>query len=291
MFRWLFPASLRLRMLAAAAIATLGLSACGGGGGGGGTGALGPSLTAGGVTAAIEYSGGSPVITISKGDTEWTDNPGVPEAEPTGWEAVTKLNAPEAMATERFRAVGTIASATDNDYLLFGYWSRLSLDGMEDYKPFYYGKTPYTGNVREQTGSVDYNGVATGVVQEESATSGANEVIGRFNAVVARVRVNFGLNTDAPQIQLHLGAFEIINSNGSIELLPPSGTDGFATASATGPSFYDQGDRDGFKVWGGQFYGPSGSVPTGVAGWFRNVRTVGGSKTYLVHGTFAAKKE
>ena len=32
-----------------------------------------------------------------------------------------------------------------------------------DFKPFYHGKTPYTGNGEEQTGSAAYTGGATGV--------------------------------------------------------------------------------------------------------------------------------
>ncbi len=288
-------------MLAAAAVAVLALSACGGSGGGGGTGILAPSLTAGGVTAAITHTGSLQKITITKGGTVWTDDPsGFDEEEPTShggwvWETDTKLNAPAATATERFRAVGTIASATDDDYLLYGYWAREPANVndhlyMRDYKPFYYGKKPYTGNVQGQTGRVTYRGGATGVAQETDTAGDGSRVVGRFG-IDAAVIVDFGSNTEAPELELRFvpDSFDLYYTDGSSG--PNiSGMDGVPEATATGPSFYSPGDSSGFKVWGGQFFGPSGSAPTGVAGWFRNLRTVGGSKGFLLHGTFAAKK-
>ena len=104
-------------MLAAAAMAALALSACGGGGGGGisgGGGApltSGPSLTAGGVTARVSWTGG-PVLTISRGGVQWIGavDAGDTQAAPAGWHSVTRTNNGE-NPTERFRLVAKIDSA------------------------------------------------------------------------------------------------------------------------------------------------------------------------------------
>ena len=104
-------------------------------------------------------------LSVTKGDTEWTDIPTSADvqAAPSGWVSKTRLNAPAATASERFRVVAKIDSATDNDDLAYGYWSRVPLESPDDFKPFYHGKTPYTGNGEEQTGSAAYTGGATGV--------------------------------------------------------------------------------------------------------------------------------
>ena len=61
-----------------------------------------------------------------------------------------------------------------------------------------------------------------------------------------------------------------------------------------GTSFFQVSDS-GYR-WGGQFYGPSSGVPTGVAGWFKQLRgniNVGGNivMNVTLDGTFAAKRQ
>ena len=142
-------------MLAAAAISALALSACGGGGGGSNT--TGPSLTAGGVTAVVEYdtTNSAASLSVKKGSTVWTESPATADvqAAPTGWASETRLNAAAATATERFRVVAIIASDSDKDYLAYGYWNRIPLDDLGDYKPFYYGAMPYYRRYRQMAGA------------------------------------------------------------------------------------------------------------------------------------------
>ncbi len=290
------PASHKLRMLAAAALTALALSACGGGGGGGGTGTSGPSLTAGGVTAGVEYDTASsaPSLSIKKGSTAWEASPPAADvqAAPSGWASSTRINADSGSETERFRVVAKIASASDDDYLAYGYWNRHPLDDLDDYKPFYYGKTPYTGNVVERTGSVTYTGGATGVYQTD-ANVGTTAVAGRFTADVT-LTVSFGTtSSEAPGLRLGMSNIATRTSAGTAtgpELSDIASTD--LTATATAPSFTGTGANIGAR-WGGQFYGPSSGVPTGIVGWFKTVSAVyaGSTKTAVLHGTFGAKKE
>ena len=279
-------------MLAAAAMAALALSACGGGGGGGsggGGGPLtsGPSLTAGGVTARVSWTGG-PVLTISRGGAEWTGSPvpGDIQAAPSGWYSSTRLNSSHA-ATERFRLVAEIDSASDEDYLAYGYWNRIPLDSLDDFKPFYYGSMPYTGNVRRQTGSARYTGGATGVYR----LNGATAVAGRFTADVA-INVSFGLNTEPASLQFGMSNFATRTSAGTAAGPAVDGTGSRALiAEAAGSSFTGTGSFGGAR-WGGRFFGPSGAHPTGIAGWFEKLRAeVKNSTNYVVlRGVFGAKR-
>lgn len=315
MFHQRIPASRRLRMLAAAAIAVLALSACGGGvgssgsgvgnsgsgvgnsgsgggnsdGGGGATSTLGRSPSAGGVTAEINHTGVSQNIRIAKGDYLWMHDPSTAQPPPTGWIAETKLNAPAATATELFRAVGTIPSAGNEDYLLYGYWNRLPLDSLGDYEPFYYGGTPYTGNVREQTGAASYTGGATGVYQTDTSP-GATAVAGRFTADV-EISVNFGNETEDGGLQLGMSNIATLTSAGAAG---PTLDDirSTLTADVEGSGFTGDGPNNGSR-WGGQFYGPSDGVPTGLAGWFEGIlaRSSDDSGVAFLSGTFGAKKQ
>ena len=322
-FRRRIPTSRKLRMLAAAAIAALALSACGGGGGSGGRGlsgpgpstsgpstpdtstpdtstpgpstpdtstpavsTLAPSLTAEGVTAVVEYdtANSAASLSIKKGSTVWTDSPTDVQAAPTGWASETRLDAAAATATERFRVVAKIASATDGDYLAYGYWNGIPLDGVDDYKPFYYGQTPYTGNVAEQTGSATYNGGATGVYRTSSDTSAIN---GRFTANAA-VYLSIGGDPAAVRMQISLSNIATLTSAGSAGPTLDNLTTGLFAATITDSSF----TRPSGSHWGGQFFGPSGALPTGIAGWFENqlARNTVTNASVFLNGTFGAKR-
>ncbi len=284
------PASHKLRILAAASFAALALSACGGGGGGGETSTLGLSPSAGGVTAAIAWDT-QPVIKVSKGGTEWTHASDTAQQPPSSdWVAVTLLNDPEATATELFRAVAYKRTETDEDYLLYGYWSRLPLAALNDYQPFYYGETPYTGNVVERTGEVTYAGGATGVYQFKPST-GSTTADGHFTANVDII-VAFGMNTDEAELRFAMSAIETVTSAGATGPGLNDVAYGTLRASASGRSFTGDGTNAGAK-WGGQFYGPSDADPTGIAGWFKTLRvgiTGDPSAIALLHGTFGARR-
>ena len=284
------PASHKLRILAAASFAALALSACGGGGGGGETSTLGLSPSAGGVTAAIAWDA-QPVIKVSKGGTEWTHASDTSQQPPNAaWIAATFLDDSEDMATERFRAVAYKASENDEDYLLYGYWNRLPLAALNDYEPFYYGKTPYTGNVVERTGEVTYSGGATGVYQFKPST-GSTTVDGRFSANVDII-VAFGMNTDEAGLRFTMHGIETLTSAGATGPGLNDVAYGTLRASASGRNFTGDGTNAG-ATWGGQFYGPSDADPTGIAGWFKTLRvgiTGDPSNFALLHGTFGTRK-
>ncbi len=284
-------------MLAAAAMAALALSACGGGGGGGGSGGpvvsggggLAPSLTAGGVTARVSWAGG-PVLTISKGGTEWIGavDDADTQAPPSGWNSVTRTDNGE-NPTARFRLVAKINSANDEDYLAYGYWNRVPLDGLDDFKPFYYGHTPYTGNVRQQTGTATYTGGATGVYQLNPAP-GSTAANGRFTGDVT-INVSFGSNTEAASLQFGMSNIATRNSAGTAAGPSVSDTGSRALiAEATGSSFTGTGSTTGSR-WGGRFFGPGSGKPTGIAGWFEKLRaTDSSSNSVILYGVFGAKR-
>ncbi len=293
------PASHKPRMLAAAALTALALSACGGGGGGTGTGTSGPSLTAGGVTAGVEYdtTSSEPSLSIKKGSTAWDASP--PDADvqaaPSGWASSTRINAATGSETERFRVVAKIASASDEDYLAYGYWNRHPLDNLDDYQPFYYGKTPYTGNVVEQTGGpVTYTGGATGVYQTDTSDD-ATAVAGRFTADVS-ISASFGGNSEAAS--LRLGMSNIVTRTSAGTAAGPELNDilnivGLRATNVKDASFTGIGNTSAVR-WGGYFYGPSGANPSGITGWFEKLYTTfrdGSSGGVFLNGAFGAKKE
>ena len=161
------------------------------------------------------------------------------------------------------------------------------VDSLDDFKPFYYGKMPYTGNVRRQTGSAAYAGGATGVYR----LNGGTAVNGRFTADVS-ITANFGSNTDAAALKLRMSNFATRISAGTaagpeIE----SALSSLLIADAAGSSFTGTGSFTG--KWGGRFFGPSGGKPTGIAGWFEKVRAEVASSTNFVvlRGVFGAKKQ
>ncbi|MYJ77488.1 MAG: hypothetical protein F4047_04885 [Caldilineaceae bacterium SB0670_bin_27] len=284
------PASHKLRMLAAASFAALALSACGGGGGGGETSTLGQSPSARGVTAAISFST-APVVRVTKGGVFWVHRPDTVQGEPTGWKAVTYLEKPKTSAeNELFRAVAYKAAEKDEDYLVYGYWNRLPLAALNDYEPFYYGKTPYTGNVVERTGEVTYSGGATGVYQFKPST-GSTTVDGRFSANVV-ITVAFGMNTEKAGLRFAMSGIETLTSAGAMGPGLDDVTSGTLRASASGRNFTGDGTNAG-ATWGGQFYGPTGADPTGIAGWFKTLRagiTGDPSNFALLHGTFGTRR-
>ncbi len=271
------------------------LSACGGGGGGSNT--TGPSLTAGGVAAVVEYDTAAS-LSVKKGSTVWTESPATADvqAAPTGWASETRLNAAAATATERFRVVAIIASDSDKDYLAYGYWNRIPLDDLGDYKPFYYGAMPYyldTGKWRALIGEATYRGGATGVYQTDTSSS-ATAVARRFTADVT-VGVSFAAATQIPDMWAGLSNIKTRTSDGT-EAGPTilDTATGALGASNVGTSFFQVSDS-GYR-WGGHFYGPSSGVPTGVAGWFKQLRgniNKGGNVVLAVtlDGTFAAKRQ
>ena len=284
------PASRKLRTLAAAAAAALALSACGGGGGssgssGGPTSTLGRSPTAGGVTASLTHDGTNQNIVIKKGGTEWTEVAHNRGLEPSGWKRVTRLNAHRDMGpTERFYAVGRIASSTDQDYLLYGYWASLPIDKLDDYKPFYYGKTPYTGNVLALTGTVTYSGGAAGVYQEEGDSTQAR---GDFTSDNAKFTVTF--SATGAMAQLILRDMEAYTDE--VTIGPEFGASATGQFKITGASFAGTHASNG-STWGGQFYGPSSATPTGVLGWFKSLRvwSSGAGKWHRLYGVFGGKR-
>ncbi len=289
------PVSDKLRMLAAAAVAALALSACGGGGG---TGTLGPSLTAGGVTAGVEYdtTNSEPSLSIKKGETAWTHSPptadvqAVPnhEHDPSDdWATLTRINATTGSEKERFRVVANIESASDVNYLAYGYWNRVPLDSLDDYKPFYYGANPYDGNVQELTESrtVIYYGGATGVYREHDAT----EVAGRFTANV-RIRVDFNPDSN-PAFNFRLKDIRSRTSDGSGAGQSKNTFVSVFNGNIEGPSghvFTDEDDPE-FRLTV-QFLGYSGFVPIGVVGTFSYLTgDIGGEEVVALFGVYGAR--
>ncbi len=260
-------------LLVLAVPVTLGLGACGGGGGpaaaglgSGGPGGAGssstarPGLTAGGVTASIQFSGG-PVIEIRKGSEIWTDAPPASLAAPSGWTAATRLDAAPDAATARFHAVTNIASDSDGDYLAYGFWSRHAPDTQEaaGFQPFFYGKTPYAGNVATlpiADPPLSYTGGAAGVFR----IAGTDDY-GHFTANI-ELRAGFG---SGGKVQGEI--------TGITPLTPVTGF-GFGDieglfAQYSGNRFAGSGSTNASR-WEGSFFGPSGGgqPPTGVGGRF-----------------------
>ena len=175
------------------------------------------------------------------------------QAAPTGWSTHTRLNAPAATATERFRVLTKLASADDQDYLAYGYWNRIPLNDLGDYKPFYYGKTPYTFKIRKVQGTGNFEGGATGVYvtgKDDSTTS----VAGRFTADVS-IKVIYGDHDDDALVSFDIknvvtrksdgtGAGPTLNQANSVEL----------QATVSDPSFTAPGFAS-TASWGGHFYG------------------------------------
>ena len=159
------------------------------------------SLTDGGVTAGVGWDAenSKASLSIKKGSTVWTDSP--PAADVQGppdfsldtrkWAALTRINAASGSETERFRVVAQVKSSADlnEDYVACGYWNRVPLDSLDDYKPFYCGKAPYTGNVADVTSAFRlFCGGATGVYR----LGMGNAVGGRFTSNV-RMTMQFGV--------------------------------------------------------------------------------------------------
>lgn len=302
-FRRLFAVSESVRGRGAlrplAVLFALCLGACGGGGGGtatGGPSSAGgggtvqtrqPSLTAGGVTAHISYSG-TANISIRKGSQPWTHIPNHLLAAPStaGWTAATRLNDLPADATERFYAVTDIGSATDNDYLAYGYWSKnkpasLSLDA-DDFRSFFYGNTLYTGNVAGlpiTNTAVTYTGGAAGVYRILGTDS-----YGHFQANI-ELRALFG---EGGSIRATLSDISVMSSSPAFNFRE----EGF-DAKLSGSSFTGTGPTSG-SSWGGKFFGPSGgdATPTGVAGWFESLTSTetGSDRKASLNGSFAANR-
>ncbi len=286
-FRGRIPASRGLRMLAVAAMAALALSACGGGGGGGSAGE-GPvvsggggggggavfGLTAEGVRLDIrEGGGGAAVVNVSEGNVSWAFTPNHALAAPSsgGWAAVTKVN-PDPV-THRFHGVTDIASFEDADYLAYGHWAENFGKPTErpDFKPFYYGNMPYTGNIPTTTSTANYAGGAAGIY--ETGTPGK---WGYFRSDIS-LTANFGTG----KVTGTLSNFSILS------VLSPAFNFSNVTMSAATIS----GGSFTAADWGGRFFGPSGAAPTGAAGWFDGLTSAesGGSGSAKLYGTFGAK--
>ncbi len=282
------PASRGLLMFAAAAIAVLALSGCVGGGGGGsggpvvsgGPGTLSPSLTARGVTATIVHNG-SPGIAIRKGGAIWTHEPhqDVLLPAPTGWYTETKQNAQGSAGTELFQAFTNINGDSDPDYLAYGYWSRSFPDSANDVQPFYYGKMAYTGNVGGLTGTATYTGGAAGAWQ----SANPNAPHGRF---VADIQMTADFN-----LEKITGRMTNIRETRTIGTHTPEFRDpGVWSAPISGNSFTGSGPYGG--MYSGRFFGPSSVHPTGIAGWFENVRSADRNSAYFANlkGAFGAAR-
>ena len=271
----------------AAGFTLLTLAACGGGGGGGGgfgPGGQGisvkqPGLTAGGVTAAIGHDGTNATILIRRpGGGNWPTTPSQVHTAPSGWAAVTKLS--PGGGAERFHAVTDIDSITDNDYLAYGYWSKNAPASLasSDFQPFFYGNMPYSGNVLTQPlgTNATYTGGAAGIYHIHGTSD-----YGHFKADF-QLRANFGPGGTVVGSLTNIAhlasdpAFAFGNVNSMTGKLSSNGF--------SGPTLL--GGR-----WGGRFFGPSGALPTGVAGWFEGVG-VGDDGTRLaeLYGSFGAKR-
>ena len=288
MFRHDVSAPRKLAMLAAAAAVALGLSACGGGGGGSGggpsgpsggggpasTGGKAPSLTAGGITLTLAEGGGNSVILrVDEGNTSWTNTLTHNLAAPSGWTAITRANNAR---TYRFHGVTDIASFTDGDYLAYGHWVENFSSPTEkpDFKPFFYGKQPYTGSVPASTATATYTGGAAGIY--ETGTPGT---WGYFSSDIS-LNANFGTG----KVTATLSGFQILSA-----LSPSFDFSDVTTEAATisGGSFTQ-------ALWGGRFFGPAGAAPTGAAGWFEGLTSAesgGGTGSATLQGSFAAQKQ
>ncbi len=263
------------------------LSGCGGGGGGGGFGVAGslgkqPSLTAGGVRASMANTGsgvGNTTILIrTVGGISWSHDPTNELAAPSGWVAETKLNAPPAVATHRFHAVTDYNTDGDNDYLAYGFWSRNVPDTLDasGFRSFFYGNMPYAGNVLTlPVTTVTYTGGAAGVYNKVGTSD-----YGHFKANF-QLRASFGplgnVNASLTGIEGNNGAGTGINDISNM----------IASLSRTGfTGTHTYGGR-----WGGLFFGPSGTTPTGVAGWFEKLTGHNSADdAFSLHGTFGATR-
>ena len=281
--------ALRLWLPAVAATFTLlVLAACGGGGGGGGgfgPGGQGisvkqPGLTAGGATAGISHNGTSPSITIrTPRGSIWTDTPAQVHTAPSGWFASTK--SPFGDNSRIFHAVTDINSSTDNDYLAYGYWSRsvphtLASSGFQS---FYYGSMPYGGNAAApslQGMTATYTGGAAGVYN----------ILGTSN--YGHFKANFQLRANFGPVGTFVGSLtNITHLTGdpafafrNIDRVP---------GAISGSGFFGETILGGRMS--GRFFGPSGALPTGVAGWFEDLRTPdNGSRTAILSGSFGATR-
>lgn len=241
-----------------------------------------PGLTAGGATAGISHDGSNPVIKISKGSTEWTTplSDGYFHTAPDGWSVAAKL-APG--NRQQFYAVTDIASATDGDYLAYGYWSKYTPDSLaaSGFQTFFHGSMPYGGNAAAQSLSgmtATYTGGAAGVYNIRNTDS-----YGQFKADF-ELKASFGPGGSVTGSLTNLShltgdpafAFGNINNVGG---------------RISGNGFAGNGPRGG--SWGGKFFGPSagGVLPTGVAGWFERISSVEigtSGREALMSGSFGA---
>ena len=265
-----------------AVLFALGLAACGGGGGsatgsgdnGGPRGPVSgnsgkqPGLTAGGVTVSMVNSPPTTGVehtnfTIRKGVTRWATPANHTLGAPsTDWAADTRLSGVSTLeTTERFHAVTDYATEDDDDYLAYGFWSRNTPDTLDasGFQSFFYGNMPYAGNVRAlATGNATYTGGAAGVYRIEDTDD-----YGYFQANV-QLTASFG---EGGRVEARMTG-----------ITSQSGSPSFNFGDSP-PLFADYSGGNRFAgrshgpVWGGQFFGPSGSGqnPSGVAGWFEKV--------------------
>ena len=101
-----------------------------------------------------------------------------------------------------------------------------------------------------------------------NAEHGSTEADGGFTAEV-EMTVSFGQSDEAASLDWTMRSFNTHASAGAVKAEITDTDFGTLLTRAAGPGFTGT-DARGNK-WGGRFYGPSGGVPTGVAGWFQGL--------------------
>lgn len=277
-----------------AAAAALALSAsCGGGGtatsgpssGGGGKTYLSPSLSAGGVRAAVTHSGGSPSITIHGGKLQPTTSIYTLPPVPTGWSDKSWVGPTDGVHTQFFRVVTDIDADDDDDYLVYGYWGGYGQGLSTVPKPFYWGKQVYTGNLGSLAGTATYTGGVAGTYT--SAESGLYSG-GQFTASLS-ITADF----DQDKVAGTMTDFKLSTATATTpdNLRTDTETIRWVTSSISGRGFTARGPTG--ANWYGRFFGPSagGAKPTGIAGYFeKETLNRGQDDAARLSGSFAATR-
>ena len=164
---------------------------------------------------------------------------------------------------------GQMLDVPDPDYLAFGYWNKVAIESLaDDVTPFYYGSTPYAGNVQALSGSATYTGAAAGGYEHrtyDQNTGKPSSTYGHFTAAVS-LNAFFGGEDGMSTIDGMVDTFVLVAQEGDNPLVGDWGVM-LKRTEVTGQSF--MGGTNGGH-WNGAFFGPSdeGQLPSGVAGGF-----------------------